>query len=154
MHFFCTYFSNSYTILKIYIGKSHFKMLSLLLHVNILCQSIIAFLQTFMSFHNYCKKLTERSWRMHFSVSKDHTIGSSQVKRLWCYNELNTSRPISPRATLQATDPDILPPSSPGLGVLGDINSTSSTIILWRSSFLLFSDKDICLCNSCLKKSH
>lgn len=41
-----------------------------------------------------------------------------------------TSKPASPRATLQANDPDTLPPSSPGWGVLGDINSTSSTIIL------------------------
>lgn len=114
---------------------------------------MIGSLQMFAFFHNYSKKLTERSWPMHFSVSKEHTIGSSQVERLSCYNELNTSRPISPRATLQATDPDILPPSSPGLGVFGDINSTSSTIILWRSSFLLFSDKDICLCNSGFKKS-
>lgn len=95
----------------------------------------------------------ERSRPMHFSGSREHSMRSRKVRRLSFYNEWNTSRPISPRATLQATDPDIRPPSSPGLGVLGDINSTSSTIILWRSSFLLFSDKDICLCNLCLKKA-
>lgn len=119
-----------------------------------LCQSIIGSLQMFTSYSDCPEKLTERSWPMHFSINKEHSIESRKVRRSSCYNELSTSRPISPRATLQATDPDILPPSSPGLGVLGDINSTSSTIILWRSSFLLFSDTDVCLCNShFLKKS-
>lgn len=39
---------------------------------------------------------------------------SGKVRRLLGCNEANTSGPASPRATLQAKDPDVLPPSSPG----------------------------------------
>lgn len=58
--------------------------------------------------------------------------------------KLNTSEPVSPLAILQAIEPDVLPPNSPGLGVLGEMNSASSTIVLSKSSFLLLSDKDCC----------
>lgn len=62
-----------------------------------------------------------------FSKSQECSTASRKSDYL---ARTHTSRPISPRATLQANDPDTLPPSSPGRGVLGDINSTSSTIIL------------------------
>lgn len=36
--------------------------------------------------------------------------------------KLNTSEPASPLATRQAIEPDVLPPNSPGLGGLGEMN--------------------------------
>lgn len=53
--------------------------------------------------------------------------------------------PVSPRAALQARDPETRPPNSPDAGVLGEINSTSSTSSLCNSCFFLSSPRDCCL---------
>lgn len=52
---------------------------------------------------------------------------------------------VSPRAILQAREPESRPPSSPGFGFLGEINSTSSTSSLSVSSFFLSGLRDCCL---------
>lgn len=52
---------------------------------------------------------------------------------------------VSPRANLQARDPELRPPSSPGFGFLGEMNSTSSTSNLSVSCFFLSGLKDCCL---------
>lgn len=57
--------------------------------------------------------------------------------------------PVSPRATLQAREPDVRPASAPGSGVLGEMNSTSSTSSLSSSSFLLSGLRDCCFCETC-----
>lgn len=62
-----------------------------------------------------------------------------------CLAEGSTVAPASPRAILQAREPELRPPSSPGLGFLGEINSTSSTSNLSVWSFFLPGLKACCL---------
>lgn len=60
--------------------------------------------------------------------------------------EVPVSTPlVSPRANRQARDPELRPPSSPGFGFLGEMNSTSSTSNLAVSCFFLSGLKDCCL---------
>lgn len=60
--------------------------------------------------------------------------------------DVSVSAPlVSPRAILHAREPELRPPSSPGFGFLGEINSTSSTSNLRVSSFFLSGLKACCL---------
>lgn len=76
-------------------------------------------------------------------ISSDDTIYS--IIYCTCV-EVPVSAPlVSPRAILQARDPELRPPSSPGFGFLGEINSTSSTSSLSVSSFFRSGLRDCCL---------
>ncbi|KAG7250472.1 hypothetical protein CRUP_005587, partial [Coryphaenoides rupestris] len=53
--------------------------------------------------------------------------------------------PDSPLAILQASEPELRPPNSPGSGFLGEMNSTSSTSSRFSSSFFLSGLTPCCL---------
>lgn len=54
---------------------------------------------------------------------------------------------VSPRAVLQAREPELRPPSSPALGFFGEMNSTNSTSSLSVSSFFLSGLRNCCRFN-------
>lgn len=66
---------------------------------------------------------------------------------IWCTCVPGSGALVSPLAILQAREPELRPPSSPGFGFLGEINSTSSTSSLSVSSFFLSGVRVCCLFN-------
>lgn len=91
-------------------------------------------------------KVMTIGWRFVYS---DQQILTGRVHTLHtCPPGGSSAAPVSPRAILQAREPELRPPSSPALGFLGEINSTSSTSSLSVSSFVLAPLKACCLCEA------